>query len=108
MSTPWSWSRGSGRQADEGRWSRKVMEMGQGTDKDEKGKKGGRTMTPEVQGSLWSMGGLADLLYHIQQVSASPYGLHPILKPCTLFAMCLSLCMCPCIGEHWLSCFFWC
>ena len=20
----------------------------------------------------------------------------------------LSLCMHPCIGEHWLSCFFWC
>ena len=30
---------------DEGRWSWKVMEMGQGTDKDEKGKKGGHTMT---------------------------------------------------------------
>src|SRR5258708_1855266 len=52
MSTPWSWSRGSRRQADtsrrypdEVRWSRKVMEMGQGTDKDKKGKKGGCTMT---------------------------------------------------------------
>ena len=45
MSTPWSWSRGSGRQVDEGGWSQKVMEMGWGTDKDEKGKKGGRTMT---------------------------------------------------------------
>src|SRR5258707_14807663 len=45
MSTPRSWSRGSRRQADEVRWSRKVMEMGQGTDKDEKGKKGGHTMT---------------------------------------------------------------
>src|SRR5258708_115464 len=33
MSTPWSWSRGSGRQADKVRWSQKVMEMGQGTDK---------------------------------------------------------------------------
>ena len=30
---------------DEGGWSRKVMEMGQGTDKDGKGKKGGHTMT---------------------------------------------------------------
>src|SRR5258707_15104475 len=45
MSTPWSWSRGSRRQVDKVRWSRKVTEMGQGTDKDEKGKKGGRTMT---------------------------------------------------------------
>src|SRR5258707_14095174 len=45
MSTPWSWSGGSGRQADKGGWSWKVTEMGQGTDKDEKGKKGGRTMT---------------------------------------------------------------
>src|SRR5258707_6402720 len=45
MSTPWSWSGGGRRQADEGGWSWKVMEMGQGTDKDEKGKKGGRTMT---------------------------------------------------------------
>src|SRR5258708_9655419 len=47
MSTPWSWSRGSGRQADEVRWSWKVTEMGQGTDKDKKGKKGGCTMTHE-------------------------------------------------------------
>src|SRR5258708_10980222 len=38
MSTPQSWSGGSGRQADEGRWSQKVTEMGQGTDKDEKRK----------------------------------------------------------------------
>src|SRR5258708_38382180 len=38
MSTPRSWSRGSGRQADEGRWSWKVTEMGQGTDKGEKRK----------------------------------------------------------------------
>src|SRR5258708_20269235 len=45
MSTPWSWSGGGGRQADEGGWSRKVMEMGWGTDKDGKGKKGGHTMT---------------------------------------------------------------
>src|SRR5260221_14187777 len=45
MSTPQSWSGGSGRQADEVGWSRKVTEMGQGTDKDEKGKKGGHTMT---------------------------------------------------------------
>src|SRR5258708_30766970 len=45
MSMPWSWSGGSGRQADEGGWSRKVTEMGRGTDKDEKGKKGGHTMT---------------------------------------------------------------
>ena len=35
----------SRRQADEVGWSQKVTEMGQGTDKDEKGKKGGRTMT---------------------------------------------------------------
>src|SRR5258708_40325038 len=45
MSTPWSWSGGSRRQADEVGWSQKVMEMGQGTDKDKKGKKGGCTMT---------------------------------------------------------------
>src|SRR6266446_547301 len=45
MSTPQSWSRGSGRQADKVGWSQKVMEMGQGADKDEKGKKGGHTMT---------------------------------------------------------------
>src|SRR5258708_33228189 len=45
MSTPRSWSRGGRRQVDEVGWSRKVMEMGQGTDKDEKGKKGGHTMT---------------------------------------------------------------
>src|SRR5260221_12811997 len=45
MSTPQSWSGGSGRQADEVGWGRKVAEMGQGTDKDRKGKKGGRTMT---------------------------------------------------------------
>src|SRR5258708_24968126 len=45
MSTPRSWSGGGGRQVDEVRWSWKVTEMGQGTDKDEKGKKGGHTMT---------------------------------------------------------------
>src|SRR5258705_13991550 len=44
-STRRSWSGGGGREADEVGWSRKVMEMGQGKDKDEKGKKGGRTMT---------------------------------------------------------------
>src|SRR5258705_13801758 len=48
MSTPRSWSGGGRRQADEGGWSRKVMEMGRGTDKDNKGKKGGRTMTPSI------------------------------------------------------------
>src|SRR5258706_12662206 len=45
MSTPRSWSGGGGRQVDKVRWSQKVMEMGWGTDKDGKGKKGGRTMT---------------------------------------------------------------
>src|SRR5258705_7075824 len=45
MSTPRSWSGGSRRQVDEVGWSWKVMEMGWGTDKDEKGKKGGHTMT---------------------------------------------------------------
>src|SRR5258707_5638253 len=45
MSTPQSWSRGGGRQVDKVGWSQKVMEMGQGTDRDEKGKKGGCTMT---------------------------------------------------------------
>src|SRR5258708_25482989 len=45
MSTPWSWSGGGRRQADKVRWSQKVTEMGRGTDKDEKGKKGGCTMT---------------------------------------------------------------
>src|SRR5258708_5815329 len=48
MSTPRSWSRGSRRQADEVGWSWKVIEMGQGTDKDRKGKKGGHTMTPST------------------------------------------------------------
>src|SRR5258707_8637269 len=33
MSTPWSWSRGGGRQVDKVGWSQKVMEMGWGTDK---------------------------------------------------------------------------
>ena len=33
-------------------WGQKVMEMGQGTDKDKKGKKGGCTMTHELAGSL--------------------------------------------------------
>src|SRR5258708_14535866 len=52
MSAPRSWSGGSGRQvdmsrrqSDKVRWSWKVTEMGKGTDKDEKGKKGGCTMT---------------------------------------------------------------
>src|SRR5258708_3499057 len=48
MSTPWSWSGGGRRQVDKVGWGWKVMEMGWGTDKDEKGKKGGRTMTPTV------------------------------------------------------------
>src|SRR5260221_1430103 len=48
MSNPQSWSRGSRRQLDEVGWSQKVMEMGQGTDKDENGKKGGRTMTKSL------------------------------------------------------------
>src|SRR5258707_8056520 len=56
MSTPRSWSGGGGRQADEGGWSWKVTEMGQGTDKDEKGKKGGCTMTspPSYAAMSWS------------------------------------------------------
>src|SRR5260221_14540721 len=45
MSTPWSWSGGGRRQVDEVGWSQKVTEMGWGTDRDEKGKKGGHTMT---------------------------------------------------------------
>src|SRR5258708_16312140 len=45
MSTPRSWSGGSGRQVDEVGWSWKVTEMGWGTDRDKKGKKGGCTMT---------------------------------------------------------------
>ena len=45
MSTPQSWSGGSGRQADKVGWGQKVTEMGWGTDKDKKGKKGGHTMT---------------------------------------------------------------
>src|SRR5258708_8748946 len=59
MSTPWSWSRGSGRQVDEGGWSRKVMEMGWGTDKDEKGKKGGCTMTSPPSYATMSQSGVA-------------------------------------------------
>src|SRR5258708_1250451 len=49
-STPRSWSGGGGRQADEVGWGWKVTEMGWGTDKDKKGKKGGCTMT---QPSKW-------------------------------------------------------
>src|SRR5258707_9361312 len=45
MSTPQSWSRGSGRQVDKVGWGQKVTEMGRGMDKDKKGKKGGCTMT---------------------------------------------------------------
>src|SRR5258707_7501708 len=45
MSTTRSWSRGGRREVDEVRWSWKVMEMGWGTDKDKKGKRGGCTMT---------------------------------------------------------------
>src|SRR5258708_23589237 len=45
MSTPWSWSGGGRRQVDRVGWGQKVAEMGWGTDKDEKGKKGGHTMT---------------------------------------------------------------
>ncbi len=44
----------SRRQADKVRWSQKVMEMGQGTDKDEKGKKGGHTMTVGPETLAWS------------------------------------------------------
>src|SRR5258708_5206711 len=56
MSTPQSWSRGSRRQVDEVGWGRKVTEMGRGTDKDKKGKKGGRTMTspPSYAAMSWS------------------------------------------------------
>src|SRR5258705_9057095 len=56
MSTPWSWSGGGRRQADEVRWGRKVTEMGWGADKDEKGKKGGHTMTspPSYATMSWS------------------------------------------------------
>src|SRR5258705_400591 len=49
MSTPRSWSGGGRRQADEVGWGQKVMEMGWGTDKDEKGKKGGCTMTLDLE-----------------------------------------------------------
>src|SRR5258708_34543403 len=48
MSTPRSWSRGGRRQVDKVGWSQKVTEMGQGADKDEKGKKGGHTMTVSI------------------------------------------------------------
>src|SRR5258708_8570303 len=59
MSTPQSWSGGSRRQVDEVRWSQKVTEMGQGTDKDEKGKKGGRTMTSPPSYATTSQSGVA-------------------------------------------------
>ncbi len=59
MSTPWSWSGGGGRQADEVGWSWKVMEMGWGTDKDEKGKKGGHTMTSPPSYAAMSQSGVA-------------------------------------------------
>src|SRR5258708_14294377 len=56
MSTPQSWSGGRRRQVDEVGWSRKVMEMGGGTDKDKKGKEGGHTMTspPSYATMSWS------------------------------------------------------
>src|SRR5260370_37345701 len=59
MSTPWSWSRGGGRQADEVRWGQKVTEMGWGTDKDKKGKKGGCTMTSPPSYAATSQSGIA-------------------------------------------------
>src|SRR5258708_20660098 len=59
MSTPQSWSGGGRRQVDEVRWSRKVTEMGQGIDKDEKGKKGGHTMTSPPSYATMSQSGVA-------------------------------------------------
>src|SRR5260221_4112543 len=59
MSTPRSWSGGGGRQVDEVRWSRKVTEMGWGTDKDGKGKKGGHTMTSPPSYATMSQSGIA-------------------------------------------------
>ena len=52
MSTPQSWSGGSRRQADKVGWGQKMMEMGRGIDKDEKGKKGGCTMTGPTMGAM--------------------------------------------------------
>src|SRR5258708_5769001 len=49
MSTPKSWSGGGRREVDKVGWSWKVTEMGWGTDKDKKGKKGGYTMTPGLR-----------------------------------------------------------
>ena len=65
MSTPWSWSRGGGRQADKVGWSQKVTEMGRGTDKDRKGKKGGCTMTGMEEETSWIS---AQDLKHAQDV----------------------------------------
>src|SRR5258708_30690626 len=59
MSTPWSWSRGGGRQVDKVGWGWKVMEMGWGTDKDKKGKKGGHTMTSPPSYATTSQSGIA-------------------------------------------------
>src|SRR6266436_2812243 len=59
MSTPQSWSGGGRRQADKVGWSQKVTEMGQGTDKDEKGMKGGHTMTSPPSYAAMSWSGIA-------------------------------------------------
>src|SRR5258708_989884 len=55
MSTPWSWSRGGRRQVDKVRWSQKVMEMGQSTDKGGKRRerKEGRSYH-DTKGFSWS------------------------------------------------------
>src|SRR5258708_16510196 len=76
MSTSQSWSGGSGRQVDEVGWSWKVMEMGQGTDKDKKGKKGGHTMTVvqahrEGRWATWGLQGL-DLVIQRSGMGAVP------------------------------------
>src|SRR5258708_13474161 len=59
MGRAWSWGGGGGRQADKGGWSQKGTEMGRGTEKDGKGKKGGHTMTSPPSYATMSRSGVA-------------------------------------------------
>src|SRR5258708_13795537 len=55
MSKTWGWNGGSRRQADKVRWSQKVMEMGQGTDKGGKRqeRKEGRSYHDTMLPAMW-------------------------------------------------------
>ncbi len=58
---------------DKGGWSRKVTEMGWGTDKDKKGKKGGRTMTCAWR---WGWSILHKEIFNLLRLAADS-GYHP-------------------------------